>query len=439
MTAMPADARGRLEQLSRRLAAGVFLDAWIPSAIAALMVAGSAALVCRIFVPAAAGAVRWLWIAPVLAVVPAAVVCWRRAFSPADVVAIADWLAGGDGMLMAVAETGDGAWLGSAPLARASAFQLPRLRPWRKLPWLVASAAFLAVALSVPQRTPRASNTAVAQEIANRLKTTVLELKQQKLVTPDEEKALEDAIERVRRGAEQRVDASSWEAADALRDKLAADVADKQNALKWAEASLARYAAAQAGGKGARGAPAKAAELTEALEKLARSGLLADAPESLKQLLKSRLPTDPAALRQLTATMAKYLADAKGRVGNVASLGKEVGRFNPADFPVGQDGLDGNGEPASGGITRGRADAELTWGKETAPFDKFKARALPPGAARSADDWAPVVELPGAPQAAPQLSSSSNARDYAAAAGQAAWRRGLAPRHQSAVKKYFAR
>src|SRR4051812_6667938 len=165
MTAMPADARGRLEQLSRRLAAGVFLDAWIPCTIAALMVAGSAALVCRIFVPAAAGAVRCFWIAPVLAIFPAAVVCWRRAFLPADVVAIADWLAGGNGMLMAVAETGDAAWLGSAPLERASAFQLPRLRPWRKLPWLVAAGPFLSLAPSVAQRTPPPSNTAVAHEI----------------------------------------------------------------------------------------------------------------------------------------------------------------------------------------------------------------------------------------------------------------------------------
>src|SRR3954466_13952166 len=102
MTAMPADARGRLKQLSRRLAAGVFLDAWIPSTIGALMVAGIAALVARIFVPAVRGALRWCWIVPGRAIVPAAVVCWRRAFSPADVVAIADWLGGGNGILIAV-------------------------------------------------------------------------------------------------------------------------------------------------------------------------------------------------------------------------------------------------------------------------------------------------------------------------------------------------
>jgi anti-sigma factor RsiW len=62
---------------------------------------------------------------------------------------------------------------------------------------------------------------------------------------------------------------------------------------------------------------------------------------------------------------------------------------------------------------------------------------LPPGAPRSPDDWAPVVVLPGSPQEAAVLSAQAAARQYAAGAGQSAWRRSLAPRHQSAVKKYF--
>jgi hypothetical protein len=33
--------------------------------------------------------------------------------------------------------------------------------------------------------------------------------------------------------------------------------------------------------------------------------------------------------------------------------------------------------------------------------------------------------------------ASAAARQYEAGAGQSAWRRTLAPRHQSAVKKYF--
>ena len=62
---------------------------------------------------------------------------------------------------------------------------------------------------------------------------------------------------------------------------------------------------------------------------------------------------------------------------------------------------------------------------------------MPPGAARSPDDWAPVVEFPGAPEESPAPGAPAAARQYAAVAGQTAWRRTLAPRHQSAVKKYF--
>ena len=124
---------------------------------------------------------------------------------------------------------------------------------------------------------------------------------------------------------------------------------------------------------------------------------------------------------------------------DLGRLGKEFGRFDPSEFPLdsSESAANGDGNPGQGGINRGRGDAPLTWGKESLPFDRFKAQPLPPGAARSPDDWAPVVELPGAPQESPAQSASSAARQYAAVAGQTAWRRTLAPRHQSAVKKYF--
>ena len=88
-------------------------------------------------------------------------------------------------------------------------------------------------------------------------------------------------------------------------------------------------------------------------------------------------------------------------------------------------------------MNRGRADAPLTWGNETQPFDRFKAQELPPGVARGPDDWAPVAQLPGAPRSSSQVSTASTGRAYADTAGQEAWRRSLAPRHQRAVRKYF--
>ncbi len=441
MNDMPVSVRPALRRLARRLAIGLFLDVWPSWAVASLLLAGLVALVCRMFVPGAASRLHWLWLAPVLTALPALVVCIMRAYRPAEVVALADWLTGGQGMLLTLLETNDLAWAESPLVEHASTFSLPRLRPWRKLAPLPPALAFLATVLWLPQRVPQETNTILADEIAANLTTTLAGLKKQELITAVEEKELEEEIERIRRSAGERVDASSWEAADAVREKIAAGVSEKQNALKWAEESLARYAiAANSGADAGAIADAHAAELTRALEKLAQSGLLAGAPADLQRLLQGgKLPADGASLGELMASLSKHLAETNGRFGSLARLGKEVGRFDPSEFPLdsSQVSPDGDGNPGRGGINRGRADAALTWGKESLPFDRFKAAALPPGAARSPDDWAPVVELPGVPEESPQHSAPSAARQYAAVAGQSAWRRTLAPRHQSAVKKYF--
>jgi hypothetical protein len=442
MNDMPVSVRPALRRLSRRLAIGLFLDVWPTWAAASLLLAGVVALVCRLFFPGAASLLHWLLLVPVLTALPVLIVCFMRAYRPAEVVALADWLTGGQGMLLTLLETSDPAWTESPKLEDAMKFALPRLRPWRKLAALPPALAFLAVTLWLPQRTPaQAGNAILADDIAADLMATVAALKQQELITPGEEKRFEEEIERIRRGAQERVDSSSWEAADALREKVAADLSGKQDAVKWAEESLGRYAAAAQGGANSEStSEAHAAELMKAIEQLARSGLLAGAPADLQGLLNGgKLPTDAASLRELTAALSTYLANTNGRFGDLARLGKEFGRFDPSEFPLDPDaaGPDGDGIPGRGGINRGRGDAPLTWGKETLPFDRFKAQALPPGAPRSPDDWAPLVVLPGAPRESPELSAQAAARQYAAAAGQTAWRRTLAPRHQSAVKKYF--
>ena len=442
MIEMPVTVRPALRRLARRLAIGLFLDVWPRWAVGSLIVAGVVALGCRMFVAGAASMLHWLWLAPLLTALPVLIVCWIRAYRPTEVVALADWLGGGQGMLLTLQETRDPAWAESPMVEAASTFALPRLLPWRKLAALLPAFAFLAAALLVPQRTSAlGSDAALAEDIAADLTATVVELKQQELITPAEEKTLEEEIERIRRAAQERVDASSWEAADALREKVAAGLSEKRDAVKWAEESLARYAAAaQTGANPDATSQAHAAELMKALEKLAQSGLLAGAPADLKELLKGgKLPADAEALRQLTASLSEYLGKTDGRFAGLAKLGKEFGRFDPSEFPVESEGSgpDGDGIPGRGGINRGRGDAPLTWGKESSPFDRFKAQALPPGAPRSPDDWAPIVVLPGAPQESAKLSARSAARRYAGAAGQSAWRRTLAPRHQSAVKKYF--
>jgi hypothetical protein len=439
---MPTPLGPDLGGLRRRLRIGLFLDIWPPWAIASLLLAGTIAVICRMFFARAAPFLPWLWLAPIVTAIPVLVTCWRRRYRPAQIVALADSLGGGQGLLLTLFETNnDAGWARSPLVERASTFALPRFELRRKVAALMSAAAFLAVGLLLPQRVDRTEASAVlAEQIAANLTAAVVELKQQALITPEEEQRLEEEIERVRRGAEDRVDAAAWEASDAVRERMVASLSEKQAAVNWAQESLARYAAAaSADGAGSSSAEAQAAELSKALEKLAQNGLLAGAPAELRGLLKGgKLPTDPAALRNLSASLAKYLGDANQRFGQLAGLGQEFGRFDPAEFPLGtESGADGDGQPGRGGVNRGRADAALTFGKETAAFDRFKSQPLPPGAARSPDDWAPVVTLPGAPQEGPVQSGSSAARQYSSGSGQGAWRRSLAPRHQSAVKKYF--
>jgi hypothetical protein len=406
----------------------------------ALVCAGTVAVICRLFVADAAPLLPWLWLAPLLVLAPVLIACYRRAYTPDQVTAIADSLAGGDGLLLTLTEVQDARWTPRLE-ERAGRFQLPRWRVMPAIRVLVPSALFLAIALLVPQRVPEAPAAGVlAKEVAANLTAALVELKKQDLVTPEEEERIEEEIERIQRSAEKRVDASTWEAADALREKLAAGVSEKQDAVKWAEQSLARYTAAmQAGGPADPSAAASATELAAALDKLAAAGMLDGASPELKAMLGGgKTPVDAATLANMAAALGERLREARERLAEARKGQGGFGRFDPEEYAISkEDGPDRDGDPGRGGLNRGRADADLTWGQETERIDKFKSKPLPPGAPRSPDDWAPVVVLPGAPQEAAVLSTQSTGRQYAAAAGQGAWRRSLAPRHQSAVKKYF--
>jgi hypothetical protein len=438
---LPQPLGSALRRLSRRLFAGMLLDAYPRWAAGAMLAAGGLALLCRLFVPAATPYLPWLLLVPLAAVVPAIVAALRRAYSPAELLALADTMTGGDGLLLTVAERRHDGWSDAPQLVRAAQLRLPRLRPWRRLAPVAPALAFLTIALLLPQRVAPAGAAALSGEIAASLSAMLADLQAQELVTPAEDNALEQEIERVRRAAQERMDASAWEAADALRDKLAATAESRRDAAAWAQEALARHAAGISAGlpPSSDTAQANAAELSEALEALAESGLLAGAPEALQALAGAgrALPSDAASLQQLAAALSRYLGRWSGRFVDVEVVDGPL-ELDESDLPF--DAARGRGQsgvPGRGGLDRGRADADLSWGEETLPAGRFKAQTLPPGAVRSPDDWAPIVSLPGSPEEAPETGTRSAARSYADEAGQTAWRRTLAPRHQSAVKKYF--
>jgi hypothetical protein len=428
-----------LRRFARRVAIGQFLDIWPFWAACSLLAAGLAVLICRVFFAEAASFLPWLWMAPFAALIPSLIIWKNRAYQPEEIVALADSLAGGHGTLLAIHETGDTAWVNPS-------IGPPRLRPWRGFKLLLLPALFLGAALLLPQRfLSSPGSEALANSMETDLKTTVAGLKQQDLITPAEEKALQEEIERIKKSAAERMDSSSWEAADALKEKTAASLSEKLDALKWAKDSAARYsAAAQAGAS--NGLP-QSKELSQAIERLEKMDMLSDASAELQNLLggqqaiaggKVQLPKDAASLKKLSDLLAAHVAKRGEAFTKAAKLGREFGRFDPREFAFSYErGPDGDGDPGAGGLNRGRGDAELTWGRETIPYDRFKAVPLPPGSVRSPDDWAPIATLPGAPRESAVSSVPAAMQQYANTPGLAAWRRTLAPRHYAAVKKYF--
>src|SRR6188474_340372 len=306
MTDLPASVRPTLRRLARRVAAGLFLEIWPRWAIGSFLLAGTAALVCRIFFSSAAPFLPWLWLAPALSIVPVIILCIRRAYRPIEIAALADSLSGGQGTLLTVLETNDPAWASTAALESLKQLPMPRLKLWSRVAPILASAVFLITALLLPQRMISGPRTTIlANDIVADLKTTIEELKKQDLLTPEEEKTFEEEIERIRKDALDRVDASSWEAADAMREKVSASLSQKEDALNWAQENLARFAAAAQAGTPPSANDAR--ELADAIKNLAQTGMLDDAPADLQKLLGSaealaggnfKLPSDPKALRK---------------------------------------------------------------------------------------------------------------------------------------------
>jgi hypothetical protein len=452
MSHLPDPIRSVLRRLRCRLAIGVFFDFWPRWAAAGLLLAGIIVLTCRLWFPGIALGWPLLWIAPIIAGIPALIQSAGHFYRPDHIAAIADSLSGGQGTLLALLETQDPAWMNFRGIQKFAAFPFPRFHVWRKLAILGPAAAFLAITLVLPQRMPAAARAALANDIAAELKTKLEALKKQDLIAPSEEKELQAEIERIRKDSLERVDASTWEASDSMREKFAAKISEKQDAMKWAADVLSRFpksgesGSANDGASGSAKSDIRAGELGAAIDKLAHTGMLANAPEELQKLLggkdaiaagKCQLPKDAQSMKKLAASFKNYLGDQGKKISDMAQR-TGASRFDPSEYPPFnyERGRDGDGNPGTGGLNRGRADADLTWGKESKGFDIFKSQSLPPGSYRNPDEWAPFATMLGAPKPSPELSGASSGMQYAGVA-QNAWRRSLAPRHYSAVKKYF--
>lgn len=92
--------------------------------------------------------------------------------------------------------------------------------------------------------------------------------------------------------------------------------------------------------------------------------------------------------------------------------------------------------PGKGGITRGRADAFLGLTNDTqGGTNAFRAERLPKGKAASRE-WVRIGTSRSTPETNPVRDTGPGGA-AAEGAGEASWRRRLAPRHRDAVKRFF--
>ena len=95
------------------------------------------------------------------------------------------------------------------------------------------------------------------------------------------------------------------------------------------------------------------------------------------------------------------------------------------------------GVPGRGGVTRGRADAELTWGDESpGRTDAFAPKQLPPGTQLDPEQSALLGVSAAAPEVDP-VAEGAGSQPTERAAARTAWRRRLAPTHREAVTRFF--
>jgi hypothetical protein len=134
---------------------------------------------------------------------------------------------GGEGTLLAVLEVQDPAWVNSRAITDFSQFSLPRLRCLAKAWRIGTSRRISGHCADDAAAHPGASNGVLANDIAADLQAALNELKKQDVITPNEDKEFQEEIERIRKDATEKLDSSSWEASDAMREKFAAKVAEK--------------------------------------------------------------------------------------------------------------------------------------------------------------------------------------------------------------------
>ncbi|MDA0281917.1 MAG: hypothetical protein O3B86_01065 [Planctomycetota bacterium] len=461
----------------KRLRFGQFLTSAADWLAVYLFVLGSAVLLTKLAVPQFWPNVLWL----VAGAVPVAVAAWwvsgRELFSRTESVALLDNRLEAGGLLMTLCEAPDALWEERLPqlesLWRSS---LPQYRPVRFARQMAGPFAFVLAACLVPLReieaAPALRNTA-GEQATSQLQELLTELEKSDVLDEEEKKELEDEIAKlVEETRETPLTHEKWETVDALQERMrmrvettAAELATAQQAL----AALKNAADGDFSSLSIESLEMLSKDVLEMLQKMADKGafdkLPKDLSDQLQRLMKDsngqfQLPKDPAELSELLDELDGFLQGESQKLSELRSKCKGGKCQGCADCEAGcactgptdvactcpncpKGGCAGGqcsagNMPGSGGVSRGRGDADLTWGDESSLENtKFKESVLPPGMLDKPRD-----EVVGITIAAPETDVAdsaprSAARTATTASGDETWKGTVRPRHRSVVKRYF--
>ena len=446
-----------VETHRRRLQVGVFLTTAAEWLAVFLFVFGAVVLAVKLFLPAGWPYVLWAG----LGAIPIAWGAWLKAeqarFSYTETVAILDERLEAGGLLMTLSEDPDETWQTELN-RRIPNWQSPLLHVWPKrfAKYLYIPLGFAIAAANVPLREASSEELppdTLAEKTLERLQEGVDWLEEANVLTEEEVQELNEEIEKLTEETEQSsLTHERWEAIDSLRRELGQELeaAERSVAKGW----QATMALARENGPGGEMLSLERSEqlqkdMLETLRKLDERGALSQSPEALREQLRRLLKDNQlpkrdgldggqqreqllSELDEFLKEQAKKLNECRGRCAGSKlcdGSGQCEGLGNPIDGET----------PGRGGASRGRADAELTWGDESDESRaKFKSVLLPPGF----DDEQNLQSI-GETAAEPDVdvtgtSERGTQRKFESATGRESRGQSLRPRHRQVVRQYFS-
>lgn len=442
-----------IEKYLARVRFGQFLRRAAEWSAGFLFIFGTVVLVAKLFIPQAWPHVLWGG----LGLLPCLAFAWwlsqREQETSSESIARLDTALNSGGLLMTLCERPDVDWSSRLPqVEQLWREALPRIHARRFTGYIVLPLAFAVGACFIPLRdatTAPILRNSVAQKAAKDLEELLAVLDEEKVFDKEEEEQLKKEIEMLAEETRSTpLTHEKWETVDALRERMRVRLDGAAMTTAQAAAAAALLAAA-AGLEG----PELSLERTEQLEKdlgemlqkMGQKGAFSNATKGLQndlqRLLKNgklQLPQDGEERERLLNELREHIQSESNKLCELRDKCSlcEGDRFNEGNVPC--QSLSSGNIPGRGGVTRGRGDAELTWGDESDKVGtKFKEVVLPPGFLDQPKD-----EIVSVQKTAPNEETAANAPRSAQrlldpAAGSATWNRKVSPRHRDVVRKYF--